>query len=164
MRESAETDRRATLAERAPIERELAEVWRKLERAQVMCLDSAIDTAELKKLSEPHRARLAVLQKRLAVAVQPPSPIQLHPQAAEAYRRLAANLHIMLERNDADNVKAELCRLIERPDFTPVPAHSRFTLRVHGRLADLLRVSEGPGACEVVVGAGTGFEPVTFRL
>ena len=129
-----------------------------------MCLDGAIETDELKRLTEPLKARRAALQERLALAARAPSPIQLHPQAAEAYRRLAADLHHVLERDGAEAVKAELRKLIERVDFTPLPAHGAFALRVHGRLADVLRVSEGSGDCGGSLGAGTGFEPVTFRL
>ena len=61
-------------------------------------------------------------------------------------------------------MKAELRKLIERVDFTPLPEQRAFALRVHSRLADLLGISEGSGDCGVSVGAGTGFEPVTFRL
>ena len=100
MRESDEAERRAALAERAPMERELAEIARRLQRAQSMCLDGAIDTAELKTLSEPMKARRGEVQLRLDSATQPPSPVQLHPQAAEAYRRLAADLHGALERKE----------------------------------------------------------------
>jgi len=43
----------------------------------------------------------------------------------------------------------------------------KFDLEVHGKLKALLGVAERASrssTCEVVVGAGTGFEPVTFRL
>ena len=164
MREQAERDRKAVLVERAPMERELAEIARRLARAQTMCMDGAIEIADLKGLSEPLKARRRELQDRLASASQAPSPVQVHPRAASAYQRLAANLHEALEREDAEEMRGELRKLIERVDFMPLPEHGQFDLRVHGRLADLLRISEGSADCGVGLGAGTGFEPVTFRL
>ena len=94
--------------------------------------------------------------------------IALHPGAAEAYRLLAECLHEVLEGDDAEEVRAEVRRLIDRVDFHPLDGLGKFDLRVHGKLAALLGVSERAAAltseCEVIVGAGTGFEPVTFRL
>ena len=53
MRDAAKASRRAALTERAPTERDLAEVTRKLDRAQTMGLDDAIDTTELKSRARP---------------------------------------------------------------------------------------------------------------
>jgi hypothetical protein len=64
-------------------------------------------------------------------------------------------------------VRTALRALIERVDLEPVKGLGKFSLNIHGKLAALLGVSERAAAashCEVLVGAGTGFEPVTFRL
>ena len=167
---AAESDRRALLIERAPLERELAEIERKLKRAQTMCLDGAIETSELKSISGPLKARRTEIQSRLSTE-EAPSVIQLHPGAADAYRRLAEDLHQAIEGDDGGEVRAELRKLIERVDFIPVEGLGRFQLEVHGSLAALLALGQAQKAknltgetCEVFVGAGAGFEPATFRL
>ena len=49
--------------------------------------------------------------------------------------------------------------------FIRLEGLGRFDLRVQGKLAALLEVSkEAAGGSGRFVGAGTGFEPVTFRL
>ncbi len=108
--------------------------------------------------------------KDLTVDVAP-SVIQLHPGAAEAYRRLAENLHQAIEGDDGEEVRKELRQLIDRVDFIPAEGLGKFQLEVHGSLAALLALgqaqkAENPtgGACGVSLGAGAGFEPATFRL
>ncbi|WP_312120740.1 recombinase family protein [Brevundimonas diminuta] len=166
----AETERRALQVERAPLERELAEIERKLKRAQAMCLDGAIETDELKTISAPLKTRRGEIQARLA-ADAAPSVIQLHPGAADAYRRLAGNLHQAIDEEDGEEVRAELRKLIDRVDFIPMEGLGKFQLEVHGSLAALLALgqaqkAENPtgGSCGVSLGAGAGFEPATFRL
>lgn len=179
---AAETERRALQIERAPLERELAEIERKLKRAQAMCLEGAIETDELKTISAPLKTRRNEIQARLAVDASP-SVIQLHPGAAEAYRRLAENLLQAIEGDDGEEVRTELRKLIERVDFIPAEGLGKFQLEVHGSLAALLALGKARNAknptarghgvfadqsltsgCEVSLGAGVGFEPTTFRL
>ncbi|MNI75760.1 hypothetical protein D3C73_1319410 [compost metagenome] len=62
-----------------------------------MCLEGAIETEELKTISAPLKTRRSEIQARLA-ADAAPSVIQLHPGAAEAYRRLAENTKRSTER------------------------------------------------------------------
>lgn len=73
--------------------------------------------------------------------------IQLHPGAAEAYRRLAENLHQAIE---GEEVRRELRKLIDRVDFIPVAGLGKFQLEVHDSLAALLilgqaQTAENPG-------------------
>ena len=166
-REASETERRAVLASRAPMERELAEIDRRLSRAKEMCLNGVIEIDELKAISTDLKARKVEIEDRLANA-EAPSAVSLHPGAAEAYRQLAESLHLALGAADGEEVRAELRKLIERVDFEPQNGLGNFGLQIHGKLAALLGVSERAAAsshnCGVLVGAGTGFEPVTFRL
>lgn len=79
--------------------------------------------------------------------------------------------------------RTELRKLIDRVDFIPLEGLGKFQLEVHGSLAALLALgqarnaknptAEGHGVsadqsltsgCEVMLGAGAGFEPATFRL
>ncbi|WP_431564914.1 hypothetical protein [Brevundimonas sp.] len=126
------------LVERAPQERELAEI------------DGAIETAELKTISAPLKAHRMEIQDRLA-SYSAPSVIQLHPGAAEAYRRLATDLHQAIEGDDGEEVRVELRKLIDRVDFISAEGLGKFQLEVHGSLAALLamggaRTAKSPAA------------------
>ena len=165
-REAAEAERREILSSRTPLERELAEVQRKLTRAKDMYLNGIMEMSELEQLAAALNYRKQELESKLA-SVETPMPISLHPAAANAYRLLAERLHEVMEEEDGDEVRTEVRRLIERVDFQPLVGLGKFELKVHGKLAALLGVSERAAAhpdCGVLVGAGTGFEPVTFRL
>ena len=164
-RAATSAQRKQILASRAPIERELAEIARKLARAQDMCLNEVISIGELKGLTEKHGARRAELEDMLAL-VETPTEVAAHPGAARVYAQLAERLHEALDGEEGEEVRAELRKLIERVDFLPLEGKGRFDLQVHGRLAALLGISEraAKADCEVTLGAGTGFEPVTFRL
>ncbi|WP_396595782.1 recombinase family protein [Brevundimonas sp. R86498] len=175
---------RQTLSTRAPMERELAEIARKLDRAQTLCIDGAMEIEELKRRSLPLKARRAELGALLA-EVDEPAVLSLHPGVAEAYRRMAEQLREALDDVDGEDARDAVRALIERVEFIPVEGLGQFDLEIHGNLARLLRISgaaeagarthkspaaSGSGAsevshrCEVLVGAGAGFEPATFRL
>ncbi|PRB14570.1 MULTISPECIES: hypothetical protein [unclassified Brevundimonas] len=115
----------------------MAEIKRKLERAQAQCLDGAIETSELKSISGPLKTRRVEIQIRIS-GNEAPSMIQLHPSAAGTYRWLAENLHQVIEGDDGEEVLAELRKLIERVDFIPAEGLGKFDLRVHGSLSVLL--------------------------
>jgi site-specific DNA recombinase len=170
-----------TLKARAPMEKELAEIARKLERAQTMCMDGAMEIAELKARSAPLKARRAELEALLAEAAEP-AVLSLHPGVAEAYRRMAEQLRAAMDEVDGEDARNAVRSLIDQVVFIPVEGLGKFELEIQGNLARLLRISSadaqthkspaasGSGAfagshrCEVLVGAGAGFEPATFRL
>ena len=167
------------LAARAPAERELAEIGRKLERAQMMFMEEMITMDELKARTALLKARRTELESLIATS---PSPVvvQLHPGATEGYCRLAEDLHLAVEGDDGEDLRGELRKLIDVVEFVPLKGLGKFELHVRGQLAGLLRldprdqndknpafsggVFEDPHRCEVLVGAGAGFEPATFRL
>lgn len=104
LRQEGENRRRTTLSARAPMERELAEIARKLERAQVMCMDGAMEIEELKARSAPLKTRRAELQSLLA-EVDEPETVVLHPAAAQAYAQLASRLHEALKGEEGEAVR-----------------------------------------------------------
>jgi site-specific DNA recombinase len=182
-REEMDQRRHRALAERAPAERELAEINRRLERGQMMFMEDMISMEDLKAKTAPLAKRREELQAIIAVSPDP-IVVQMHPGAAEGYRRLAENLHLAVEGDDGEDLRRELRQLIDHVDFIPLEGMGKFDLQVHGSLATLLRLGDaqtaqspaasGSGAlgsvgltsgkCEVLVGAGVGFEPTTFRL
>ena len=167
------------LVARAPAERELTEIGRKLERAQMMFMEEMITMDELKARAAPLKSRRTELETLIATS---PSPVvvQLHPGAAEGYRRMAETLHLAIEGDAGEDLRRELRKLIEVVEFVPLDGLGKFELRVRGQLVGLLRqdpkarndknpavsggVSDGSHGCEVLLGAGVGFEPTTFRL
>ena len=170
-----------TLRARAPMEKELAEISRKLERAQTMCMDGAMEIAELKARSAPLKARRSELEALLAEVAEP-AVLSLHPGVAEAYRRMAEDLRAALDDVDGEEARNAIRSLIEQIVFIPLEGLGKFDLEIQGNLARLLRISGagsqthkspagGPSGayavshrCEVFLGAGAGFEPATFRL
>jgi DNA-binding transcriptional ArsR family regulator len=96
-RDAAAVERREILASRAPIERELTEIARKIERGQEMCLNEVISIADLKALTAKHATRRQELESKLA-SLEQPTDVAAHPGAAAAYARLAERLSYAMER------------------------------------------------------------------
>ena len=103
-----------------------------------------------------------------ALGTEGEEPIDLHPGAAEKYRRIAADLHnhlrVLESDPDRDALFADLQRLIEKVVVSPTGTRKPVTLEVHGLLASLLAASDGDSECGGMLVAGRGFEPLTFRL
>jgi DNA invertase Pin-like site-specific DNA recombinase len=139
-------ERRRILADRAPLERELSEIARRLDRAQQAYLAGAMDVGDLAAVSDPLKARRREIEARLAEAADDAGPapvIQLHPGAARAYQMLAEQLEDAMGADDGQEARDELRKLIDRVVFTPREGLGRFDLQVHGRLDDLLKISTG---------------------
>ena len=171
-------------ATRARLDRELAEVERKLGKM--------MDVIESGGWSPTMRGRLDELEARKARLVEdipqagaPDPAVLLHPNAAQLYREQVAKLETALTDGDIRVEASEILRaLIERITLTP-DASAMDGLRVElcGDLAEILsfaasdarefparvNASGTKGGDGRVLGmlsvvAGTGFEPVTFRL
>jgi site-specific DNA recombinase len=130
--------------------------------------------------SRPLMARLRDLEanqdeltERLARA--PVDIPDIHPNVAGIYRRKVERLAEALRRPQERDEAAEAIRaLIERITLTPGPKRGEIAATLHGELGAILEwtartaQTNKPGACapgmSVSVVAGTGFEPVTFRL
>lgn len=129
--------------ERAPMEKELAEIGRRLERAQVMFMEEVIDLDALKARTASLKTRRQELTALLSDGGSQEPP-RLDPGVAEACRRLAENLHRAMEGESGEDLRQELRKLIERVDFIAMNGPGKFDLRVHGSLAVLLGLSGGP--------------------
>ncbi len=160
---------------------ELGAKRRELERTERE-LDKAIDAIlagtpplKLKAKIETLEGRKAELTAFLGDA-QESLPL-LHPNMAELYRQRVAKLYDSLRTEDGRAEAAELFRtLVDQVTLVPENGELRFMLR--GDLAGILRFAankKNPGSlleAGVLDGllsqgslvAGTGFEPVTFRL
>lgn len=160
---AGETARQAAVRDRLPMEKELAEIGRRIDRAADSYERGVFEVDELAARVAPLKARRAELQTALA-AVEAPPAVRLHPKAGEHYAGLVGVLAASLEGEDAQEAREAIRALIERVDLLPGPGLGKFELTVHGQLATLLGLTERVTNCEVTVGAGIGFEPMTFRL
>ena len=122
------------------------------------------------RLEELEREQVT-LQAEVAAAASPEPVIRLHPNAADIYRDKVAALEASLAKPDirqeaADSLRALIERVILTPD-TNWPDALRVELSGDLALILSLAASEPVGstrARQLSVVAGTGFEPVTFRL
>ena len=156
-----EAARRDLERDRAPAERELAELERRIDRANDAYERGNYELDVLEARTGPLKARRAELKAALAT-LDAPAPIRLHPKAGSFYADLVADLATAIEGDDAAELRDLIRTTIDHVDFEPRPGLGDFNLTVHGQLATILGIAAP--RCEVRVGAGTGFEPVTFRL
>ena len=96
-----------------------------------------------------------------------PTPVRLHPNMGERYRKQVTNLIEALNEPARRTEAAELIRaLVGHIVFRRRRSPKRATLDLHGDLAGILGlVSETGGKPPVTtLVAGAGFEPAAFRL
>jgi site-specific DNA recombinase len=110
----------------------------------------------------------------MAAAVAP-AP-RLHPNLAEVYRQKVAALADLLRYEDGAEAREMVRGLFEV--ILLVPEDGRLRVEIHGELTAILSLAEGARTAKSASGgmpagalveqikmvAGTGFEPVTFRL
>ena len=124
------------------------------------------------------KARLAELEGRKAelssaLVDQQEDPVILHPALPDLYRRKVAGLIETLNQPDLRAEGAEILRgLIDEVRATPREGRRGLDLQLVGDLAAILAMAVSDKAprlarralSQITLVAGTGFEPVTFRL
>ncbi|UWQ55881.1 recombinase family protein [Leisingera caerulea] len=111
-----------------------------------------------------------------------PAPVVFHPSMAEAYReRVSRLIRSLGSAEGMEEAKEALRALVERIVLTPAAEGTGLDLTLEGDLAGLLRLAaaaegantkKAPDSLseafdmseEIVLVAGAGFEPATFRL
>ncbi len=153
---------------RSQLERELAETEGKLDRQLDLYENNVITKEKLKERIDGLEDRIAAIRREIAQSAVP-TTYTLHPRAVDRYRELIGRLHAALADDDAQAAREAFRGLLDRVVFIPDEGKGQFQVELHGRLAALLepqksKTPQAMTACEVMLGAGTGFEPVTFRL
>ena len=149
---------------------ELAKIGMQIERL-VDALAEGTPASAVRGRMETLDARRQVLEAELANA-QLPAP-RLHPNLAEVYRQRMAQLAEVLAEDDNAEAREVVRGLVEM--IRLVPEGGRLRIEVRGELGGILRFADPetrkrPGSVaeaflsQVKGDAGTGFEPVTFRL
>ena len=173
----AETNREAD-AQEGRLRRRLGEVVRSLDRFVDAIADGA-PVRQLKgKMEELEAERVQIERQIEAISLdRSVMPTVPHPRIAEAYRRRVEDLSMLLvgesvEAQEALNVVRSLIGHVEI--VLDAQAPDGVWLEISGDLGQLLHFSErgqakapsadALGALQLSVVAGTGFEPVTFRL
>ena len=132
------------------------------------------------------------LEAQLAAQDAAPAPLRLHPKMSETYRdRVAALIRGLTEGDGMEEAREALRGLIEKIVLEPRVDGEGLAIDLHGALASLLRLATAASAEqalrmasgganakssagadfqgidkieEIVLVAGTGFEPAAFRL
>ena len=152
--------------------RELETVRRKLGSLIDAIADGMRSAGLQQKLTELEQRRI-VLEAELASMPAPAS--RLMPNLAEVYRAKVTELQAALHGTDGTAALEAVRGLIEQVVVRPVVAGKGMEIELIGEIAAMLRLAQGssprsgaPGpdmfGCSIKVVAGTGFEPVTFRL
>ena len=152
-------------AARAKLEAERVQVSKRLDGLYEAIADG-LRTAGLKTKLEDMEARLAEINTKLTAPA--PSPVRLHPQLSEIYRRKVEELSQTLADPEIRPMALETMRgLIQ--SVTIVETADGMRIELDGAITALVGLAQpgaevvfGVGSVEVV--AGVGFEPTTFRL
>ena len=152
-------------AVRARLTSERGQIMRKLEGLYDAIADG-LRTAGLKTKLEDMEAQLAIIDAKLAAPA--PSPVRLHPQLSEIYRRKVEELSQTLADPEIRPAALETIRgLIQ--SVTIHETDSGVRIELDGAIIALVGLAQ-PGAEAILdrgsvkVVAGVGFEPTTFRL
>ncbi len=168
--------RLSALSERGENERRLTKVRKDIDGLLTAITDGMYHPSMKAKMDalEAERTRL----EATLGAVREPEPVALHPGLAGIYASKVSDLSEALNQNGTRTEAADLLRgLIEKVVLHPDPdALHGHRIELFGELAAILSLCNGSltpnakartggaGFRQVTVVAGTGFEPVTFRL
>jgi site-specific DNA recombinase len=161
-------DRIVAVSQRASLEKALAAAEDRINQLLGLYEQRVIELARFKEryagLEDKKRSLVVELQ-----ALEEPPAYTLHPMAVDRYRELVERLERALTSEDATAAREAFRGLLDSVVFHPIDGNAQFELQLNGRLAALLSPQQntppdafGKGA--LVLGAGIGFEPMTFRL
>ena len=150
--------------------RELAEVARKL-NGLIDAIADGLRAPGLQQRLDELEARRVRLEQGLATV--PTTPVRLHPNVAQVYRRQVERLHDALNEPEIRDEALQILRgLVERVSISP--AENGLEVEIVGEIAKMVELGIEKNAKRatldeamtrsVEVVAGRGFEPLTFRL
>jgi len=153
-------------AARARLTSERSQITRRLDGLYDAIADG-LRTAGLKIKLEDMEAQLAEVDAKLAAPA--PSPVRLHPQLSEMYRRKVEDLSATLTDPEIRPAALETIRGLISAVTVHETADNGIRIDLHGAITALVGLAQpeaeafmSSGSVKVV--AGVGFEPTTFRL
>ena len=153
--------------------KDLDKVNRSIERAVAFILDGDGDPGIVRQKLSELEARKRDLERSLQ-EVNPTPTLEIHPNLGALYRRKVREIECLLTDEATRPQAMDLLRsLIDRIEVSPGEMRGQANVTLHGALASILdfaastanaKATANGGLCRVLMVAGTGFEPVTFRL
>ncbi|WP_431305748.1 recombinase family protein [Sediminicoccus sp. BL-A-41-H5] len=155
-------------SERPNLQRELGAVERKLS-GLIDAIADGLRAPGLQGRLDTLTGRKAELERLLVDAEAASATPSLHPNLAEVYRSKVTSLRAEMQKSASPEVREALRELVSRVEVHPGGEDGTGPrIELLGHLGALLRAGRAdvPATFEspVKVDAGTGFEPVTFRL
>ena len=155
-------------------QKDLARVERGIERCVMFIAEGEGDPGAVRAKLTELEARKRSLQRALD-DVDPAPEIEIHPNMAELYRRKVHELQALLDDDAARPGAMDAIRsMIDRIEVSAGEARGEPHVLLVGALAAVLQfasaprtqnaATEGGGVGRVLLVAGVGFEPTTFRL
>jgi site-specific DNA recombinase len=154
--------------ERTNLQRELGQVERKLS-GLIDAIADGLRAPGLEGKLDSLTNRKAELERVLAEGLASSKAPSLHPNLSEVYRAKVASLRSEIQKSASPEVREALRELVSRVEVHPGGLGGTAPrIELIGHLGALLRAggADVPAmfVSSVKVDAGTGFEPVTFRL
>ena len=153
-------------AARARLTSERSQITRRLDGLYDAIADG-LRTAGLKTKLEDMEAQLVTIDAKLAAPA--PSPVRLHPQLSEIYRRKVEELSETLADPEIRPAALETIRGLISAVTVHETANDSIRIDLDGAITALVGLAQPEAevfinAGSVKVVAGVGFEPTTFRL
>jgi site-specific DNA recombinase len=156
-------------AQRSGLEVELARIDRRI-RKIVDAIADGVPARSLRDELLGLEARQDQVRAKLTASPEP--KVYLAPSMAEVYRQRVGELHqVLAAESEQPEVYEALRSLIDKVVLTP--GDGALIVDLHGEIAEILKLSAegkkhgaetGQAAKQLVMVAGVGFEPTTFRL
>ena len=170
----AEVKRRQTntSSQKTVVQKELLKVETGIKRCVDLLLHSDTPMESIRNTIEELEVQKRTLTRELSLQTEE-DKIVLHPNIGELYARKIGDLKSLIQNEATKNQATEIIRsLTDKIVVSPTGQRGRSDVVLHGALASILAyandtaqsgvVSSGVGM--VLLVAGVGFEPTTFRL
>ena len=170
----AEVKRRQThtASQKTTAQKELLKVETGIKRCVDLLLHSATPMESIRNTLEELEVQKRALTRELSLQTED-DKIIVHPNIGELYARKIGGLKSLIQNDNTKHQATEIIRsLIEKIVVSPTGQRGKSNVVLHGALASILSYANDTAQSSVLsssVGrvllvAGVGFEPTTFRL
>jgi site-specific DNA recombinase len=169
-----EVKRRQTskASNKTKVQKDLLKVETGMKRCVDLLLHSDTPMESIRNTLEELEVQKRTLTRELSLQTEE-DKIVLHPNIGELYARKVGDLKSLLQNDVTKHQATEVIRsLIERIVVSPTGQRGKSDMVLHGALASIVAYASAPaqsgavtsGIGRVLLVAGVGFEPTTFRL
>jgi site-specific DNA recombinase len=169
-----EVKRRQTskASNKTKVQKDLLKVETGMKRCVDLLLHSDTPMESIRNTLEELEVQKRTLTRELSLQTEE-DKIILHPNIGKLYARKVGDLKSLLQNDVTKHQATEVIRsLIERIVVSPTGQRGKSDMVLHGALASIVAYASAPaqsgavtsGIGRVLLVAGVGFEPTTFRL